>query len=195
MRIAGLAMGVVMTVAAPAEAEWQIRPFLGMTFGASTTLFDLDQGVGDPNVVFGASALLLGELIGVEADFGRAPGFFQSGQQNLVLQSSATTLTGNIVVALPRRMAEYSLRPYFVGGGGLMHARISDAFNVLPVARTLAAIDLGGGVTGFFTDRIGVSWEIRRFRSIGGNSESQGLSFGAEQLSFWRANVALAIRY
>jgi hypothetical protein len=193
--MAGLALGVVMTVAVPAAAEWQLRPFLGLTFGGSTTLLDLDQGVGDPNVAFGASALLLGELVGVEADFGRAPGFFQSGQQNLVLQSSATTLTGNIVVALPRRMAEYSLRPYFVGGGGLMRATIDDAFNVLPVARTLAAIDLGGGVTGFVTERIGVSWEIRRFRSIGGNAESQGLSIGGEQLSFWRANMALAIRY
>jgi len=195
MRIAGLAVGVVMTMAAPAEAEWQIRPFLGLTFGGRTTLLDLDQGVGDPNVAFGASALLLGELVGVEADFSRAPGFFQSGQQNLVLHSSATTLTGNIVVALPRRMAEYTLRPYFVGGGGLMRATIGDAFNVLPVARTLAAIDLGGGVTGFFTERIGVSWEIRRFRSVGGNTESQGLSIGGEQLSFWRANMALAIRY
>ncbi len=55
----------------------------------------------------------------------------------------------------------------------------------------LPAIDLGGGVTGFLSDRIGVSWDVRHFRSVGG--KTRGLSFGREQLSFWRANMALVI--
>ena len=39
-------------------------------------------------------------------------------------QSAVTTLTGNVVVALPRRMAGYGLRPYFSGGAGLMHVDV-----------------------------------------------------------------------
>ena len=193
MRIAVLALTLLMWGPAPASAEWQLRPFLGLTFGGRTTFFDLEQAADNLNLVIGFNSVLLGELIGFEADVGYAPGFFQAGGQHLVTRSSATTLTGNVVVALPRRLTEFTLRPYFVGGAGLMQARINDPSKVLGVSSTLPAVDLGGGVTGFLSDRIGVSWDVRHFRSFGG--KARGLSFGREQLSFWRANMALVFRY
>ncbi len=193
MRIAVLALILLLLRPAPASAEWQLRPFLGVTFGGSTTFFDLEHAADNPNLVIGFNSVLLGELFGIEADLGYAPGFFQSGGQHLVTRSSATTVTGNIVVALPRRLAEFTLRPYFVGGAGLMQARINDPSKVLGVSSMLPALDLGGGVTGFLSDRIGVSWDVRHFRSFGG--KARGLSFGREQLSFWRANMALVFRY
>jgi hypothetical protein len=193
MRIAVLALTLLLVRSAPASAEWQLRPFLGLTFGGSTTFFDLEQAADNLNLVVGFNSVWLGELIGFDADVGYAPGFFQGGGQHLVTRSSATTVTGNIVVALPRRLAEFTLRPYFVGGAGLMQARITDPSEVLGVSSTLPALDLGGGVTGFLSDRIGVSWDVRHFRSFGG--KSRGLSFGREQLSFWRANMALVFRY
>ena len=64
---------------------------------------------------------------------------------------------------------------------------------MLTVSRNLAALDIGGGVTGFFTNRIGVSWDVRYFRSIGAG-DNNGLSFGNEQLSFWRATMAGVVR-
>lgn len=193
MRIAVLALTLLLMRPAPARAEWQLRPFLGVTFGGSTTFFDLEHAADNPNLVIGFNSVLLGELFGIEADLGYAPGFFQSGGQHLVTRSSATTLTGNVVVALPRRLTEFTLRPYFVGGAGFMVARINDTSNVLGVSSTLPAVDLGGGVTGFLTDRIGVSWDVRHFRSFGGKARL--LSIGREQLSFWRANMALVFRY
>jgi hypothetical protein len=193
MRIAVLALTLLLMRPAPARAEWQLRPFLGVTFGGRTTYFGVEQAAGDPNLVIGFNSVLLGELIGIDADVGYAPGFFQSGGQHLVTRSSATTLTGNIVVALPRRLTEFTLRPYFVGGAGVVQARINDPSKVLSVSSTLPAVDLGGGVTGFLSDRIGVSWDVRHFRSFGG--KARNLSFGREQLSFWRANMALVFRY
>jgi hypothetical protein len=193
MRIAVLALTLLLLQPAPARAEWQLRPFLGVTFGGSTTFFDLEQAASNPNPVIGFNSVLLGELFGIDADLGYAPGFFQSGGQHLVARSSATTLTGNVVVALPRRLTEFTLRPYFVGGAGIVQARIDDPSSVLGVSSTLPAVDLGGGVTGFLSDRIGVSWDVRHFRSFGG--KARGLSFGREQLSFWRANMALVFRY
>jgi hypothetical protein len=193
MRIAVLALTLLMWGPVPASAEWQLRPFLGLTFGGSTTFFDLERAADNLNLVIGFNSVLLGELIGFDADVGYAPGFFQSGGQHLVTRSSATTVTGNVVVALPRRLTEFTLRPYFVGGAGLMQARINDPSKVLGVSSTLPALDLGGGVTGFLSDRIGVSWDVRHFRSFGG--KARGLSFGREQLSFWRANMALVFRY
>lgn len=174
-------------------AEWQLRPFLGVTFGGDTTFFDLERASGKANLALGLNGVLLGEWIGVDADLGYAPGFFQSGDQNLVTRSRVTTLTGNVVIALPRRLAEFTLRPYFVGGAGLMRVRIVDPSKVLSVSSTLPAVDLGGGVTGFLSDRIGVNWDVRHFRSVGG--KTRGFSFGEEQLSFWRANMALVFRY
>jgi hypothetical protein len=195
MRLSLPALALLLLLPSSASAEWQIRPFLGVTFGGGTTFVDSERAAGLPKLAFGVNGVLLGENIGIEGDFGRTPGFFQSGDQHLVLGSSATTLTGNIVIALPRHLTQYTLRPYFVVGVGLMHARIDHQLGALNVANTLPAIDAGGGATGFLTDRVGLSWELRYFRSVSGKTELRGLSVAAEQLSFWRANMALAIRY
>lgn len=186
---------LLLAFAAPSRvcAEWQLKPFIGATFHARTTLFDLDQAASENKYTIGVNGLLLGQFLGVEADLGHTPGFFERKTQHLVVGSRVTTLTGNVVLALPKRLAQYSLRPYVVGGAGIMHARAEDAFNILTVSRTLAALDVGGGVTGFFTNRVGVNWDVRYFRSIGAGSNT-GNSIGNEQLSFWRAMMAGVIR-
>ena len=69
---------VVLLTPSAASAEWQVKPFLGVTFAGSTTLVDLEGAVGSANVAVGISALLIGDLLGVEADLGYAPGFFKS---------------------------------------------------------------------------------------------------------------------
>jgi opacity protein-like surface antigen len=179
---------------APAMAEWHIKPFLGLTFAGGTTFVDSEKAAGVPNVVYGASGLLVGDFLGIEGDFGRAPGFFQRGNEDFVLNSSVTTLTGSFVVAMPRQMVQYSLRPYLVAGAGMMHVEIESKFDTFPVSRTLSAMNLGGGVTGFVNDRIGLSWEVRYFRSISAG-DIRGVSVADEKLSFWRANMAVVVRY
>ena len=189
-------LAVVLVIATPsaAGAEWQFRPFLGATFGGGTTLVDLEHAVGAPNVALGLSVVLIGEVVGVEADVAYGAGFFQSGDRHLVASSSASTVTGNLVLAAPRRLTQYTLRPYFVGGGGMIRAGSEDFGGSLPYTSTLPAVDFGGGVTGFLTSRFGLSWDVRYFRSLGLKNSERGFSLGPEQLSFWRANMALAIR-
>jgi hypothetical protein len=194
MRSRVLLLAFLLSAPAPAAAEWQLRPFLGLTFGGTTTFVDPERAVDNVNVTFGGSAVLLGEVLGVEADVGYGPGFFQAGDQQLVRRSFVSTVTGNVVVAMPRRLSEYTLRPYFVTGYGVMRVRRSDELEALSVGRTLPALGIGGGVTGFLTDRLGVSWELRHFRSFGG-TQLQGVSIAPERLSFWRATMAVAIRY
>jgi hypothetical protein len=183
---------VIVAARTPAQgAERQVQPFIAVSLGARTTFALLTTSVQKPNVVFGSRALVLGEIFGVEGDVGHAPGFFES--KTLVLHSRVTTMTGNVVIAVPRRLTEYTLRPFFVGGGGVMIARAEDFFGVLPVADTLPALDVGGGVSGFITSKVGIVWDLRYFRSIAG-SEPSDSSFG-RRLSFWRAGMALALRY
>jgi len=190
-----LAIALLLFAAPAAAAERQIKPFIAVTFGGNTTFIDLEDAVGRHNVVIGVGAAVLGDIVGLDIDVAHAPGFFQSDvQPALVVSSSVTTVTGNIIVTLPRRMTEYSLRPYFVGGGGLMRARIDDVFGALKVADTLAAMDVGGGATGFVTNRWGLCWDVRYFRSFSRDATGRGVSFGPEQLSFWRASMAVVLR-
>jgi hypothetical protein len=190
-----LVIALLLMCGRTASAEWQVQPFVGLTFGGSTTFVDLENASGDLNVAFGVRGVLLGEVFGIDADVGYAPGFFQSGNQQRVLTSSVSTVTGNVVIALPRRIAQYSLRPYLVGGGGLIHAHSDDALHVFNNSATLAAVDIGGGVTGFVTNRVGLDWQVRRFSSLRGKTQFNGLTFAPAQLSFWRVSMALAFRY
>jgi len=197
VRIGLLTLALLVPCSAQASTEWQIRPFVGVTFDGGTTLGNLDLagGAGHPHVVAGISGALLGDVIGIEADFGHVPSFFEHGNLHLVSQSGVTTLTGNVVIGIPRHMTTYTLRPYAVGGFGLVHARIDDLNDVFPVRKTLPAVDVGGGVTGFLSNRTGLSWELRYFRSVGGNIDPLAISPLPEQLSFWRASMALVVRY
>jgi hypothetical protein len=193
LRNAVLALAFLVPASAHAQTEWQIRPFAGFTFGGGTTLLDLDDATGGFNTVFGAGVALLGDVAGVEADIGYAPGFFEGGDARLVSSGSVTTITGNVILGPPRRVTEYTLRPYFVGGFGLVHVRTFDSLSVFSLSLTRPALDLGGGVTGALSDRTALSWELRYFRSVGG--DLRGQSFGPEELSFWRANMAVVFRY
>jgi hypothetical protein len=176
-------------------AEWQFKPFIAGTYGGETTFLFVRQTLPADNyahVAFGGNALFLGEILGVEADFGHTPRFFEGVEAPHVTDSGVTTLTGNVVVAMPKRLAQYTLRPYVVGGAGLMHIRY-DLDGGLQILSSLQAMDLGAGVTGFLTRRVGVSWDVRYFRSIDRTREV-GQSIGSEHLTFWRASMALAIR-
>jgi hypothetical protein len=193
------AMGVLATaIAAPATvfaADSQIRPFIGSTFHGDTSFVDLEHAAPGQNLVVGVSWVTLGDVFGFDAELADAPGFFQSGNRHLVLSSRVTTVTGNVIISAPRRFTEYTLRPYFVAGGGLMRVRIDDSLDALPVSRVLPAFDVGGGVMTFFTNHVGVSGEMRRFQNLYRQSEENGLTFGNERLSFWRATVAFVYRY
>lgn len=200
-RIAGLVAAVVLTAAVARAADRQVRPFVGTTFAGSTTFVDPENAAGNAHVTIGVNAAVLGEVFGAEVDLGHTFGFFQgdqaatSGGGNLVLNSAVTTVTGNVVIALPRRSTEYSLRLYFVGGGGIMRVREEDNLLVYDVDEIRPAIDFGVGALGFFTNRVGVAWEVRRFQMVGGPSPLTGISFGPEQLSFWRGHMALVLRF
>jgi hypothetical protein len=199
MRATVCAIALILFAPVPAAAEWQVRPFIGFSFGGSTTFVDPEVAIETQNVVIGVAGGWLGEVFGFEADFGRAPGFFQRGddvaEEVQLVSSAVTTLTGNVVIALPRRLAGYGLRPYFSGGAGLTHIDMLGKFQIVDIGRTLPTMSLGGGVTGFLTNRVGLNWDIRRFSTFRGEGETVGNSVGNESLSFWRASMAVAVRY
>jgi hypothetical protein len=193
--VALLVVAVVSWPVTSAAADKQIRPFIGSTFGGATSFSDLDKVTGKPNLVVGVSLVTIGEVFGVDVDLADAPGFFE-GDDHLYINSRVTTLTGNLVIAAPRHLTEYVLRPYFVGGAGLMRIHADDYFGVFKVERVVPGFDVGGGVLMFFSNTLGASFEVRRFQNFYTASSDAGLTLtGSERLSFWRAGLSLAIRY
>jgi hypothetical protein len=186
-------IGLVLTVgfallSSRAEcSEKQLRPFIAVTFGSQTTFVVAESTT---NVAIGVGASVLWDIVGIDVDVAHSPGFFETGQ--LVVGNSVTTVTGSLILTLPQRVTGYSLRPYFVGGGGFMRVRIDDVFEAFEVHNTLPAMNLGGGATGFVSDRWGLNWDVRYFR--GSRRDAKGLSIGSERLSFWRASMAVVLR-
>lgn len=196
MTLRVLALATLMLWPAGAAAqELQLKPFLGLTFAGETTIIDLDETADDVHFALGGSGTWIGEVFGFEADFGFVPGFL-TGEEQAGLSSSVLTLTGNVVIALPRRMTQYTLRPYVAGGVGLMRVSRDDAFDAFPLTLNVMTIDVGGGATGFLSETVGLNWDIRYFRNITGSPDpdNPGLSFGAPRLSFWRLTMGLVLR-
>ena len=59
MRAGCLAVALLLAGPVRAGAEWHIKPFVGLTFGGGTTFPDVEEAVGKPNGVFGATVVLL----------------------------------------------------------------------------------------------------------------------------------------
>ena len=189
------AFALVLLTAPSASADWLITPFFGSAFGGDSPLPDFELSTGNAQTIFGGSvALLSHQVLGVEADFGLSPRFFENNSRSgLVTRSTLMTFTGNVIVAVPLSITHESLRPYLVAGGGLMHASINNLIQFLPVDNTMSTIDIGGGAIGMISRRAGVRFELRNFRSL--YAQPRLLLGGEAHLSFWRASVGVTIRY
>ena len=71
-------MCVLLAWPAVGWAEWQVKPFIGVTFGGDNTFLALDQVSGERKLALGARVTWLGNFIGVEGEVARVPGFFQT---------------------------------------------------------------------------------------------------------------------
>jgi hypothetical protein len=191
-----LALGVLLSTTLEASADWLIIPHVGVVFGGQTTIVDLDQGASSKTFTFGGSvAWVTDGIIGLEGDVGHTPHFFERGRSSaLVLDSTVTTVTGSVLLTVPLSVTRESLRPYLVGGVGLMHASSSDVVGIFSFDSKLLAMTLGGGAIGLITPRTGFRFDLRQFRSLSPDPSATTTS-GSARLSFWRANAGVVIRY
>ena len=193
MSLVRLVFGLILLFPAVAWAEWQFKPFIGTTLAGESTYVLTEDAATERHLVIGGSVLWLGNVLGVEGEIARVPGFFQSDDEIFALSGGLTTLLGSVVVAVPRRYTEYSLRPYLTAGGGWVRVGMSQQEDQFNVNRTLPAVVFGGGATGFLTDRVGLNWDLRYLRTVGGEDDT-GLTIGRERVSYWRASMGVAVR-
>lgn len=191
---------------AKASADWMFTPWIGWNFGGSATFND---SIGDfedefeKRVSYGASLSWMGAgVVGFEVDFGWAPNFFQptEGDENFDYgDSNLTTLMGNVILGIPiGGQTGFGIRPYVSGGLGIMAARADGAQDFLgELDKNEWGYNVGGGITGFFTDKIGMRGDIRYFRQLrdADFDEDDVLDVGLGDLRFWRGSVGVVFRF
>lgn len=191
-----LALLLLLMPAAPARADWLLTPFVGTTLGGSTNLLTFGRTPGDKKFTFGSSfGWLSDSLLGFEGSVAHTPHFFESGSGSLVLASGVSTLTGSVIVAVPQAITGYSLRPYLLGGLGLLHVTRRDAIQFETLDSNLLALNLGGGAIGMLNNRTGLQFEVRHFRNVSPGDSSTTTSGESTRISFWRLSVGVVIRY
>jgi opacity protein-like surface antigen len=200
----------VASVAAPskASADWIVTPFVGWNFNGTADV----NGTGgssfgnqlEKKIDYGVSLAAMGAgVVGFEVDFGYSPNFFESssatagnGGFDLTNDSNMTTLTANAIVGIPiGGQRGGSVRPYVVGGVGLLRSNLGDAGDFFVVnTKNDFGFDVGGGVMGFFNSNIGVRGDVRYFRSFRGSDDNlTGLALG--NVNFWRGSVGLSFKF
>ena len=190
--------------AADAHADILAIPFIGGTLKAQTALPLLNIPVVEPyalsrTVVLGVAGMWLSPgVIGIEGELAHAPRFFNLEGRPALVGSHITTFTGGVVLAAPLSLTRESLRPYLVGGLGLLHVGVTDLISISQVDRNLLGLSLGGGVIGMLTDRTGLRFDVRQLRSVRDDEVATGVFSSSRtrvRLSYWRATVGVTIQY
>jgi hypothetical protein len=176
-------------------AEWHFTPLVGLTFkGQTSGVRDWDKATTRIHKQFGGAVTVISAgTIGFEGLFVDTPRFFKGDKVELVDESGLNALMGNLVVTAPRRWTEYTLRPFFSGGFGLMRVVDVDKGRVAPVRANLAGFDIGGGAIGFFTKRTGIRFDVRYFRTLRPVEETQ-ISINSVRVRYMTASVGVVFR-
>jgi hypothetical protein len=193
-----IVLTLVVLAPRPASADWLITPFIGTAFAGETTLQVLAPSDADKKLTFGISGAWLSDgFLGIEAGASHVPGFFSGPDPVGLLEtkgSRVTTIDGSLIVAAPLSVTRESLRPYVIGGLGLMQARSDDPVSIFPIDQDFLAVNFGGGAIGMLTPRTGVRFELRHFKAASG-ADGPFAREGLSRLSFWRASVGVTLRY
>jgi opacity protein-like surface antigen len=183
--MAAAALIGLATTAAPARADWLLTPYLGVSFGGDTS---------GQHITYGGSIGWMGAgVIGFEVDAAFAPDLFDEddGLDLAIEDSNATTLMGNLIVGAPLG----AVRPYVSGGAGLIRASVSDAEDFFDIDDNSFGVNIGGGVMGFVRENFGLRGDVRYFRSLQDDDDSDDIDLDFGSFDFWRATVGATFRF
>lgn len=197
---------VSLATPATASADWLFTPWVGYNFGGAATFNDALGDFEDEfekRGSFGASLSWMGAgIVGFEVDFGYAPNFFQPTEGDDDFEygdSNLTTLMANAIIGVPiGGQSGAGIRPYIAGGIGLMKSHVDEPQDFIGgLDRSDLGFNLGGGVSGFFTDKVGIRGDIRYFRQLRESEpdETDVLDVTIGSLRFWRGSVGVVFRF
>jgi len=180
----------VLGAPAPARADGFVSPWAAVQFGGKIT--NATGNIDNGRAAVGVTAGGMGAgIIGGEVDFGYSPSFF--GTQNDFGHNTVIDLMGNIIVGVPVGGTHGAgVRPFVTGGVGLLRTQI-DGGSLFRVSSSKNQFgwNIGGGVMGYFNDRVGLRGEIKYLRVFSGDVVN-GLDLGT--LNFTRLSIGLVLR-
>jgi opacity protein-like surface antigen len=181
--------GAVAAIFAPTEARADgfVTPWVGSAFGSN---------IKNGQITVGVSAGGMGAgTIGGEADFGWSPSFF--GTKSDFGNNTVMNLMGNLIVGVPvGGQHGAGVRPYVVGGVGLIRAQI-DGGSIAKVSSStnMFGWDAGAGIMGYFSDHVGLRGEVRYLRATSDlTTNVSSIDLNGNRLHFWRATVGVVFR-
>ena len=183
----GSVIAVVMAAApSPAAADWLLTPYVG------GTLFDITDTGTRP--VFGGSVAWMGPVVGVELDLADAPTFLERRSDLSFDNSNLFTLMGNAVVQFPTTSPR--IRPYAVGGIGVIHTKLTTADDAVLVEDENFGFNVGGGLTALLNDRVGLRGDFRYFRAIRNDDATAAAdALKVSELKFLRFTVGVTFKF
>jgi opacity protein-like surface antigen len=206
-----IALFAIAAMPSTASADWLLTPFIGANFGGAADVDDAIAGQSFENkfekkLDYGLSlGWMGGGIVGWEIDFGYSPNFFERGTAGnndfeFTNDSNVTTLTGNVIIGAPIGGSGGSVRPYAVGGVGLIRTNLQDAAGLFDkVSANDFGLDVGGGVMAFFADNVGIRGDLRYFRSFEDSETEPGEGglegLGLSDFHFWRGTVGVTFKF
>jgi opacity protein-like surface antigen len=197
MRLRSIAPVVVLLlVGLPASSRGQglFTGFIGRTSDVQVGADDCPIPAEcelDGKFTWGLSAGKIGTF-GYEVDFGLTKNFF-GGEESEEVDSYLMTLTGNLLISVPIDRGGAGIRPYVVGGMGLVKTRVEGLSSIVDFSRNDLGMDLGFGAIGFLSPGFGIRGDMRYFRRLTKEDEGFGFEFG--DISFWRLSVGASVRF
>ena len=178
---------------ATASAEWIFTPFIGASFAAGSDNIDFDTVIDGSKMTYGGTLTWLGGgVLGFEVDLGYSPEYFEPDDDDFDFadKSNYTSFMANVVVSAPRG----AFRPYGTAGVGILKTFVDDIDDAFDIDNQTLGFNLGGGVYGFFTDRIGIRGDVRYFRQLAKGDDGDA-DYDVTAFRFWRGTVGVSFRF
>ena len=182
--LAIVALIFVLADARPAHADWLFTPFLGVTFGGSTSSQAASYGAG--------IGYMGARVVGAELQVEFTPNFFETESNNLE-DSNVATVMGNVIVGAP--LGSPGIRPYVSGGAGILRTRATSADNVFDLNENAFGVNVGAGVIGFVRENFGLRLDVRFFRRLKDSDAGDNIHLDLGDFQYWRAAVGGTFRF
>jgi opacity protein-like surface antigen len=179
-------IAILLLAPAPARADGFVIPWVGSVFGNG-----LHEGRTSVGVSLGAMG---GGFMGGELDLGYNPSFF--GNESQFGNNSVVNAMANLIVGVPvGGQHGAGVRPYIVGGVGVIHSQIRGTATQGSSSDNMFGWDAGAGVMGYFSDHVGLRGDMRYIRGTHDlQSGINAIDLSGNHLHYWRASIGLVIR-
>ena len=188
-----LTLLIASVLPAPAQAQFTVTPFAGVSVAGQPSFVDLEQTAGDLEAVYGAAIgwrMTRRWTLGFE---GALMPQFLKGDGELVERGRLTSLLASVDYAFWPRSSSAGLQLFLTGGAGAVRVEIDDVLGAFTESSTLPAGHVGVGVLFPLRGRMSVRSDVRYVRSTfkrGGRA-----AFVEEHVSFWRITSGVAIAF